>query len=235
MSALDSVSNTASADAAAEPKQARVLIVEDHPMFRQMLANLVNQNTAMRVCGEADNIPQAMQLIRTMQPDLAIVDITLRGSSGLELLKDVKAHGLDLPVLVLSMHQESLYAERALRAGAKGYLTKHASADVLLAAIRRVLDGEIYLSECMTATVLKRLSGGAAAGPNAASLDALTDRELEVFQLIGSGRTTREIAERLNLGVTTVDTYRMRIKEKLGLKNATELQHRASHWVREQG
>lgn len=175
-----------------------------------------------------------MKIIQTQRPDIVIVDITLRGASGLELIKNLKAQELGIPVLVLSMHAEALYAERVLRAGAKGYITKRAASSTLLKAIRHVVDGKVYLSEDMTAAVLAKASGqdsGAAAG----SLESLADRELEVFQLVGKGLNTREIAEQIHLGETTVDTYRARIKDKLHLRNASELYSRAAQWVQEQG
>ncbi len=199
-------------------------------MFRERLAQLINQNPDMEICGETDNIRQAVEIVKNAKPDIALVDITLRGSSGLELIKDLKALGIEVPVLVLSMHEESLYAERVLAAGGKGYLTKHENSDTLLGAIRRVLEGKVYLSDRMTESILGKLTGAESAAPG---IHRLTDRELEVFQHIGAGRTTREIAEALNLGVTTVDTYRARIKDKLGLRNATELQHHATNWTRE--
>jgi len=213
-------------------KKERVVIVDDHPLFRERLAQLINHELDMEVCGEAENAAQGIQLIRNSSPDLAIVDITLKGSSGLELIKSIKALSIGTPVLVLSMHDEALYAERALRAGATGYITKHQAADEIIVAIRRVLAGEVYLSERMTASFLKSLTtGGVKNIPR--PVDRLTDRELEVLELIGNGRTTREIAETLKLGVATVDTYRARIKEKMNFQNATELQHFAVRWVRE--
>jgi DNA-binding NarL/FixJ family response regulator len=161
------------------------------------------------------------------------VDITLKGSSGLELIKGIRALSIGIPVLILSMHEESLYAERALRAGATGYITKNQAADEVLAAIRRVLTGEIYLSEKMTSVFLRSLTTtGAKSMPR--PVDRLADRELEVLELIGRGNTTRQIADKLQLGPATVDTYRARIKEKMNLRNATELQHFAIRWVREQ-
>ncbi|MGB8353389.1 MAG: response regulator transcription factor, partial [Chthoniobacteraceae bacterium] len=150
-----------------------------------------------------------------------------------ELLKDLKAQSIELPVLVLSMHDESLYAERAIRAGAKGYITKDEASDKVMMAIRKVMGGEIYLSEGTTSRILKNITDGKSS-VDAPALSNLTDRELEVFQLIGNGKTTREIAETLNLGLTTIDTYRARIKEKLNLRNATELIHQATDWVRGQ-
>jgi DNA-binding NarL/FixJ family response regulator len=212
-------------------KKERVVIVDDHPLFRERLSELINHELDMEVCGEAENAQQAIDLIRNTAPDLAIVDITLKGSSGLELIKSIKALPIGVPVLVLSMHEESLYAERALRAGATGYITKHEAADNVLLAIRRVLAGEVYLSGTMTSVFLRSLTTGVKSMPRL--LDRLTDRELEVLELIGRGHTTRQIADTLQLGIATVDTYRARIKEKMNFRNATELQHFAIRWVRE--
>lgn len=200
-------------------------------MFREQLAHLINKADDMKVCGEADNIRDGFALIKKAQPSIAIVDITLKGSSGLELLKDLRGHGIAVPVLVLSMYDESLYAERALRAGAKGYITKHeASVDVMV-AIRQVLVGEIYLNPHFMARMISRMisSGETSAEP----IERLADRELEVFQLIGRGLTTREISAQLGLGITTVDTYRTRIKEKLNLENAARLRLEATRWVQQ--
>jgi DNA-binding NarL/FixJ family response regulator len=208
----------------------KILIVEDHPLFRGMLVQLIGKELGMVACGEADNNKDAMAMIEKTQPDAAIVDITLQGSSGLELIKDIKARGIRLPVLVLSMHEDKLYAERALRAGARGYISKEAAPSEVVAAIRKVLDGGIYLCPSMTADILERL-GQAESAAVPSGMDLLSDREIEVFQLIGRGMNSREISERLNLGVTTVDSYRARIKEKLGLKNAAELYQRAARWV----
>jgi DNA-binding NarL/FixJ family response regulator len=210
----------------------RVVIVDDHPLLRERLAQLINHELDLEVCGEAGNAQDGIQLIRNTGADLAIIDITLKGSSGLELIKSVKALSIGIPVLVLSMHEEALYAERALRAGATGYITKHQAADQIIQAIRRVLAGEVYLSERMTTSFLKSLTS---AGVKSLSrpVDRLTDRELEVLELIGSGHTTREIAETLKVGVATVDTYRARIKEKMNFQKGTELQHYAVRWIRE--
>lgn len=215
-------------------KQTRVLLVEDHPMFREHLAHLINKNLGMQVCGEADNAQQAMEIIRETRPDIAIVDISLRGASGLELIKDIKSQGIDLPVLVLSMHDENLYAERALRSGARGYITKNEASSEVIAAIRAVLAGEVYLSKQVTANIIQRISAGGSTDTGASGVESLADRELEVFQLIGSGRSVKEIAKLLNLGESTVDTYRTRIKEKLGLRSAAEVYLRAGQWVKEQ-
>jgi len=211
----------------------RVVIVDDHPLFRDRLSQLINHELDMQVCGESETAEQAIQLIGRLTPNMVIVDITLKGSSGLELIKGIRALSIGIPILVLSMHEESLYAERALRAGATGYITKNQAADEVLAAIRRVLKGEIYLSDKMTSVFLRSLTtAGAKSVPR--PVDRLADRELEVLDLIGRGNTTRQIADTLQLGAATVDTYRARIKEKLNLRNATELQHFAIRWVREQ-
>lgn len=219
---------------APEPQTVKVVLVEDHQMFREWLGQMLAKNEDFSICGEADNIRDALRLMKETAPDIAIVDITLRGSSGLELIKDMKAQGLDVPVLVLSMHEEALYAERVLRAGAKGYITKHEATSTLAKAIRHVLSGQVYLSDAMTSSVLEKMtrSGGR---PVATGMDLLADRELEVFQLIGRGFNTREIAEQLHLGESTVDTYRTRIKDKLQLRNAAELYSRAAQWVQEHG
>jgi DNA-binding NarL/FixJ family response regulator len=213
-------------------KKKKVLIVEDHPLFRAMLVQLIGQELGMMVCGEADNIKDALTLIERTHPDAAIVDLTLQGSGGLELIKELKARNIGLPVLVLSMHAESLYAERALRAGAKGYVSKQESPAEVVEAIRRVVDGRIYVSERVNEAILGRLGRADKAVP-ASGMDLLSDREIEVFQLVGRGLNSREIAGRLNLGPTTVDSYRARIKEKLGIRNAAELYQRAAQWIAE--
>lgn len=211
-------------------KKQRVVIIEDHIMVREHLIHLINSEADLEVCGEADNIRQGMEVIRNTSPQLAIVDITLSGgSNGLELIKSLKVLSMPIPVLVLSMHEESLYAERALRAGAKGYITKHRASHELLSAIRRVLAGDIYVSEKMVSNVLKKMTSGVPTRP----IDSLSDRELAVLEQIGHGRTSRAIAKTLGLGVATVDTYRARIKDKMNLQNAFELQDFAIRWLRE--
>jgi DNA-binding NarL/FixJ family response regulator len=215
-------------------KRYRVALVEDHPMFREHLGQLINRDLGMEVCGEADNIRDAMKLIQETKPDIAIVDITLRGSSGLELLKDLKSQQIELPVLVLSMHDEELYAERSLRAGAKGYITKNEASSEVVKAIRKVMTGEVYVSKRMTARLLERMTQKRASS-ELRGLSSLADRELEVFQLLGRGKSTHEIALALNLGDSTVETYRARIKEKLQLRSAAELYLQAGQWVREHG
>ena len=198
-------------------------------MFCEQLLHLINKADDMRVCGQADNIRDGFALIKREQPSIAIVDITLKGSSGLELLKDLRAHGIAVPALVLSMHDESLYAERALRAGARGYVTKHEVSAVVMRAIRQVLKGEIYLNPRFMSRMVHRMTNGR--NGDAHPIDRLADRELEVFDLVGRGLTTREIAVQLGLGITTVDTYRARIKEKLSLENVARLRVEASRWV----
>jgi DNA-binding NarL/FixJ family response regulator len=213
----------------AQSKQISVVIIEDHRMFREQLAHLIDKADDMKVCGQADNIRDALALIREIQPNIAIIDITLRGSSGLELLKDLRAHGIAVPALILSMHDESLYAERALRAGAKGYVTKHEASAAVLKAIRQILKGEIYLNPRFMSRMISKMTASRDAA--AESMDRLADRELEVFDLIGRGLTTREIAAQLGLGITTVDTYKTRIREKLNLDNSARLRFAASRWV----
>jgi DNA-binding NarL/FixJ family response regulator len=212
----------------------KVLLVEDHPMFREHLGQLIDRELGMSICGEANNIRDAMRLILETKPDIAIVDITLQGSSGLELLKDIKAQELDINVLVLSMHDEELYAERALRAGAKGYITKNEASTEVIEAIRCVMKGDVYASRQMTSKLLERMTQKRS-NTELAGMETLADRELEVFQMLGRGKSTREIAQSLNLGESTVETYRARIKEKLQLRSAAELYLRAGQWVRDHG
>lgn len=212
----------------------RILLVEDHPMFREHLSQLIRRDLGMTICGECDNIREAMQNIQTLQPDIVIMDLTLRGSSGLELLKDLKAQNLPVSVLVLSMHDEDLYAERALRAGAKGYITKNEASTEVIKAIRAVASGEIYASRDLTMKLLDRITQKGKA-KDLAGVETLADRELEVFHLLGKGKATREIAHSLGLSESTVETYRARIKEKLQLRSAAELYLRAGEWVREHG
>jgi DNA-binding NarL/FixJ family response regulator len=212
--------------------RAQVVLVEDHPMFREQLAHLINKQSDMAVCAHAANAADGFTVIVRELPALAIIDITLKGSSGLELLKDLRAQGIKVPVLMLSMHAESLYAERALRAGANGYITKEEASAKVMTAIRQVLAGEIYLDSRFMKRVVSQILVNP--GSNSASpIERLTDRELAVFELIGEGRTTREIGVRLRVSVATIETYRARIKEKLGLENAGQLHAKASSWVHE--
>lgn len=203
-------------------------------MFREHLAALISRELGLSICGEADNIRDAMRLIEECRPDVAILDLTLRGSCGLELLKDIKARGIEMKVLVLSMHDEDLYAERALRAGARGYISKNEASQEVVTAIRSVVHGDVYVSRTMNAKLLARMTQKPGRR-QLAGMELLADRELEVFHLLGKGRSTREIAEMLSLGESTVETYRSRIKEKLNLRSAAELYLRAGEWVREHG
>ena len=210
--------------------KARVLLIDDHAILRQGLAQLINQEADMAVCGEAEEAPKGFEAVNTLKPDVAVVDISLKGGNGLELIKNIKASHPNLPILVLSMHDESLYAERALRAGGLGYIMKEEAAESVIAGIRKVLKGEIVLSDKMQAKLLHQLVSGRLKQGGSA-IDTLSDRELEVFRMIGEGRSTRQIAEDLHLSVRTVEAYREYIKEKLNLKNATELVQQAFQWV----
>ena len=211
--------------------KATVVIVDDHPMFRERLIHLITKTGTMAVVGEADNIRDGLSVIRKMQPSVAVIDISLKGSNGLELLKDMHAHGLNVPVLVLSMHDEALYAERALRAGARGYITKDEASHQVMQAIRQVLDGEIYLKPRFMHQLMDKVMGRKTGALPPTAL--LADRELEVFELIGRGLTTREIGAQLHLGVTTVDTYKGRIKQKLQLENSSRLRMAAARWLQQ--
>jgi DNA-binding NarL/FixJ family response regulator len=213
-------------------RKKRVVIVDDHPLVRERLAQLINHELDMESCGEAEDTQSAMEIIRDTTPDLVIIDITLKGPSGIDLIKHLRALSVKAPILVLSMHEESIYAERVLRAGANGYITKHQPAQEIVAAVRKILAGDIYLSEKMTAGLLKCLTvGGVKSQPK--PIDRLADREFEVFALIGRGHSPHEIAKVLDIGLATVSTYRQRIKAKLDLNTATELQHFAISWINE--
>ncbi len=206
-----------------------VLVVDDHPLLRQGLALLINQQHDMQVCAEAEEAHAAMQAITQLSPDIVILDISLSGPDGLDLLKNIRSSDPDLPVLVLSMHDEAIYAERALRARANGYIMKQEATEKVLGAVRRILNGEIYLSERMSNKMLQQYIGG---GPSMiqSRIASLSDRELEVFLQIGEGRATREIAEELHLSVKTVETYQAHIKEKLALRTGRELIRHAIQW-----
>lgn len=223
------VAKTAEPQVNRKPK-IKVLLVDDHPILRAGLGKLINQEADMMVCGEAEDGPTAFDLVGTITPDIAVIDISLKGSNGIELVKNLKARYPELPTLVLSMHDESLYAERALRAGSLGYIMKEEAIQEVLVAIRKVLQGEIFLSEKMKGKMLQQMASGK--GKVITSpIEQLTDRELEVFRLIGEGCSTRQIAGQLHLSVRTVEAYREYIKSKLNLKNATELVQHAFHWV----
>jgi DNA-binding NarL/FixJ family response regulator len=208
-----------------------IFIVDDHPIVRQGLALLINREPDLTVCGDAEEASSALRLIESLKPDLIIVDISLNGPDGLDLLKNIRARDPNLPVLILSMLDESLYAERSLRAGASGYIMKQEATDRVLVAIRRILDGEIYVSDRMADRMLHRFVGGAQQVEQRSPISGLSDRELEVFRLIGDGRGTRQIAQELHISVKTVESYQAHIKDKLSLKNARELMQRAIQWT----
>lgn len=210
-----------------------ILVVDDHPMMRQGLAQLINHEPDLTVCCEADTAERALEIIAETKPDLVLADVTLPGKSGLELIKDLRALEPGLPVLVISMHDESVYAERVLRAGARGYIMKQEGGKKLMQAIRQVLGGQIYVSEKMSAEILEMFSGRRS--HSRSPVGNLTDREFEIFQVIGQGRSTREIAQQLHLSVKTVEVHRLNIKSKLKLATATELIRYAVRWVELQG
>jgi len=216
--------------------KSKIIIVDDHPIVRQGLMGLINHEDDLDVCGQAEDAHQAMETIKALRPDIVIVDISLKKTSGMELIKDIKAAYPNIAVLALSMHDESLYAERALRAGAKGYVMKREAPEEVTRAIRKILSGEIYVSERMATRMARKL---VSVGPeiSASRIDCLSNRELEVFHLIGQGYGTRQISERLRVSVKTVETYRAHIKEKLNFANASELLQYAIRWVnsREKG
>lgn len=214
-------------------RPARVLVVDDHPVFRAGLVQVLGGEPGLAVCGEAGSAEEALGLLERLAPDLLVVDISLGGASGLELVKQVHQRRPGLPTLVLSMHDETLFAERSLRAGARGYVNKQEAVGHMIAAMRKVLSGGTYLSRRMAARLEgRRAEGGARPEEPVATL---SDRELEVFSLIGQGLGTRDIAERLGLSIKTVETYREHIKNKLLLDTATELTRRAVAWVLAQG
>jgi DNA-binding NarL/FixJ family response regulator len=215
------------------PGKKRILLIEDHRMMREGLRQLISQEPDLQVCCEAADAQQALACIAKGKPDLALLDISLPDKNGLELLKDIRALDPDLPVLVVSMHDENLYAARILRAGGRGYIMKHEGGEKLMQAIRQVLAGQVYVSGQMSSKILEDLTGYR---PNAARspFEKLTDREFEIFQLIGQGNGTRQIAEKLHLSVKTIEVHRLNIKQKLDLKTATQLIRAAVRWVESQ-
>ncbi|HEX3685779.1 MAG TPA: response regulator transcription factor [Bryobacteraceae bacterium] len=209
----------------------RVFIVDDHPIVREGLAQMIRREPDLAVCGEAEDAQAALQMIYALKPDILIVDISLHGPDGLDLLKSVRAKDPTLPVLILSMHDESIYAERSLRAGANGYIMKQEATENVLVALRRILNREVYVSPQIANKMLQRfVSAGAAHGKHS-SLNELSDRELEVLRLMGEGHSTRQIADELHLSVKTVESYQAHLKEKLALKNSRELVQYAVQWT----
>jgi len=213
-------------------KTTRVMLVDDHPIVRRGLADTIAGEPDLVVCAEAESRPEALEAIEQQHPDLMIVDIALKNSSGMDLIKDIRVRWPHLPILVVSMFDEDIYAERVIRAGAQGYITKQEATRSIVTAIRRVLSGQVYLDDRIASTVITRLARNPKAG-NESSIDVLTDRELQVFELTGDGLSIREIAEKLHVDPTTVETYRARIKEKLALDSSSELLQLAIRWGRQ--
>jgi DNA-binding NarL/FixJ family response regulator len=209
--------------------QRRIFLVDDHPLVREWLTNLIHQQPDLTVCGEAESAPQAIPAIIALKPEVAIVDLSLKDSSGIELIKALRQTCPDVAVLVLSMHDETHYAERALRAGARGYITKRETTKKVIAAIRQVLEGKLYVGENVAAAMTAQYVGGKTLATGA-PVEQLSDRELEVFELLGQGRGTRQIAETLRVSVKTVQAYYARIKEKLNLRSVTEMVREAVRW-----
>jgi DNA-binding NarL/FixJ family response regulator len=211
----------------------KVFLVDDHPILREGLASLINRSADLRICGEAETAAEALQGIRETNPDLAIVDLSLREGSGLDLIKSIKAHAPATAVIVLSIHDERRYAERAVRAGARGYIMKGESAGSVIAAARNVLAGQLYLSQQMRAIFVERFVDGSPVD-GLSPLEVLSDRELEVFQLLGQGYETRRVAEMLGVSIKTVQAFCAKIKDKLQLANASELLREAVRWSEKQ-
>ncbi len=215
---------------AGKGKRAGILLVDDHAVVRFGISQLINRQTDMMICGEEEDASKALSAIAVLKPDLVIADISLKDSSGLELMRNIQAQYPGLPVLVMSVHDESIYAEIAFRAGAAGYLMKEEALEKLLTAVRRVLGGDIYVSEALGAKMLQQQVRGQTGG-NVPPVKTLSDRELEVLQLIGQWKGTRQIATELHLSIKTIEYYREQIKKKLNLKNAAELTQFATSWV----
>jgi DNA-binding NarL/FixJ family response regulator len=216
-----------------DARKARILLVDDHPIVREGLVSLINRQEDMVICGQEGEVDRAIKALEELNPDLVIVDISLGGSSGIELIKSIKTRRPKLPVLALSMHDESLYAERALRAGAYGYVMKREATEKLLSAVRRLLNGGVCVSDFVTKSIVRRAVDGTLDAPDHSPGNQLSDRELQVFQMIGLGLGTREIAKELSLSVKTVETHCTHIKQKLNVKNSTLLIRAAVEWTSE--
>lgn len=216
-------------------KRSRILIVDDHPAVREALAMRIGRQPDMEVCGEASDLSEALRLVNDTRPDVAIVDISLKTGCGIDLIKRIKDRDHTVRMLVWSTHPESLYAQRALKAGALGYINKDQATDKIVDGIRHVREGKVYLSDIMVQTMLRRTVGGEPQELTRSPIEALANRELEVFRLIGQGVKTADIAERLHLSVKTIETYRDRIRAKLHLRDGTELARSATSWILENG
>ena len=211
----------------------KILIVDDHPIYRMGMRELLNQENDFVVCGLAADMAEARRALAEQDVDMAIIDITLADENGLDLIREIRSSGSDLAILVLSMHDESVWAERAIRAGARGYIMKKEASESVVCALRNIRKGQIHVSPDMVSILLDRMHQGSR-NQGTCTVDLLTDRELEVFRLIGSGLTTRKIALKMHLSIKTIGTYRDRIKQNLGLKNGTELSRRAVLWVEQE-
>lgn len=209
---------------------ARVLIVDDHPAVREALELRISRQPDLKVCGEADDLAGALDLVAKTRPDVIVIDISLKTGNGIDLIKRIKSRNPAVRMLVWSMHRESLYAERALRAGAMGYITKEQATSKILDAIRCVLQDKVYLNEELAERILRRAVSGKKE-PGASPVETLSDRELEAFELFGEGMSTQNVARRMQLSPKTVETYRLRIRNKLQLQSASEVVQRASQWV----
>lgn len=214
--------------------ETRVLVVDDHPFMRRGLAQTINDQPGMQVCGEAGNVGEALELMEVSHPHLAVIDISLGGASGIDLIKAIRERWPETRILVSSMHDETLFAERSLRAGALGYVDKGAPPDAFVAALKRVNSGQVYLSERMTGRMLNHALTDRP-GDVRSPIDKLSNRELQVFEMIGKGMVSKQIAAQLGLSPKTVETHREHIKSKLNLVNASELTQHAVQWVLEQG
>jgi len=212
-------------------KNIRIVIVDDHPLVRERLVELINREPDLAVCGEAEDRHEAIEIIASTRPHLAVIDLSLKNSLGIELIKDLQASQPEVLILVVSMQDELIYAERCIRAGARGYITKQQASRNVMHAIRQILDGNIYLSQAVSNQLLSRSVGKPTAADSFIFTSLLSDRELQVFELIGMGHSTRQIAEFLVVDTKTIETYRSRIKEKLGLRDGSELLQRAIAWV----
>ena len=229
-SANDPVVQPGSSPAAGK---SRIFIVDDHAMFREGIRQLIDREPDLTVCGDAAGAEDASRGIAELKPDLVIIDLSLSGTTGLDLIKALKKEYDDLPVLVVSMHEESLYAQRALHAGASGYVMKQEPAKTVKAAIRKVLGGDIHLSEKMTTSMLGKVLRQGQTAESISPMEKLSDRELEVFRMLGEGKTSRQIAEELDLTIATINSFRNRIKEKLDYRNSAEMVLHAIQWARE--